>query len=402
MFGMIGATMLLAFREIRRHLLRSFLTTLGIIIGVASVITMVSLGAGLRADAQETISGLGSDAFIIFPTRVDPNIAPPPFDGEDIRAVELQIPGVEHAAGSVQSNTTAFHNGQDWSTTVQGADNRFFGAQGIEIVQGRAWSEREEARGEAVCIVAPKIVEEIFLEDQILGEQMRVGNVACRVVGVIDERANAVGGGNDADDVVFMPLKTVQRRFTGSTNVQFFVVKYDPAYSSAGIQDQLISLLRERRVIQDGEQNDFNIIDTAEINDTVNQITGVMTLVITAIAAISLLVGGIGIMNIMLVSVTERTREIGIRLAIGALAREVRLQFLTEAVVLCCFGGLIGILLSLGFSVLLTGAFDIPFIFNPTVVIISFVFSAVMGIVFGYYPAHRASKLDPIDALRHE
>ncbi|WAT19374.1 ABC transporter permease [Aurantiacibacter sp. MUD11] len=399
---MIGATMLLALREIRRHLLRSFLTTLGIIIGVASVITMVSLGAGLRADAQETISGLGSDAFIIFPTRVDPNIPAPPFDGEDVRAVELQIPGVEHAAGSVQSNTTAFHNGQDWGTTVQGADTRFFGAQGIEIVQGRGFSEREESRGEAVCIVGPKVVEEIFLPDQIIGEQMRVGNVACQVIGVIDERANAVGGGNDADDIVFMPLKTVQRRFTGSQDVQFFVVKYDPVYDSGAIQDQLISLLRERRVIQEGEENNFNIVDTAEINDTVNQITGVMTLVITAIAAISLLVGGIGIMNIMLVSVTERTREIGIRLAIGALAREVRLQFLTEAVVLCCFGGLIGILLSLGFSVMLTGAFDIPFIFNPTVVIVSFVFSAVMGIIFGYYPAHRASKLDPIDALRHE
>jgi len=400
--GMIGATMLLALREIRRHLLRSFLTTLGIIIGVASVITMVSLGAGLRADAQETISGLGSDAFIVFPRRVDPNLPSPPFDGEDIRAVELQIPGVEGAAGSVQSNTTAFHNGQNWSTTVQGADRQFFDAQGIEIVEGRSFTDREEARGEAVCIIGPKVVEEIFLADRVLGEQMRVGNVACQVVGVIDTRANAIGGGNDPDDVVLTPLKTAQRRFTGSTDVQFFVVKYDPVYESTALQDQLIDLLRERRVIQDGEENNFNIVDTAEINDTVNQITGVMTLVITAIAAISLLVGGIGIMNIMLVSVTERTREIGIRLAIGALAREVRLQFLTEAVVLCCFGGLIGIGLSLGFSMLLTSAFDIPFIFNPAVTIVSFVFSALMGVVFGYYPAHRASKLDPIEALRHE
>ncbi len=402
MLGMLGATMSLALREIRRHLLRSFLTTLGIIIGVAAVITMVTLGRGLTADVQEQVSGLGSDVFIVFPTQVDPNVAPPPFDDADIRAVEMQIAGVEGTAGSVNANATAFHNGQDWATSIQGADTEFFRAQSIDVVEGRNFNEQEEARGESVCILGPKIVEEIFLADQVIGEEMRVGNVSCRVIGVIDERSNSVGGGNDANDVILMPLKTVQRRFIGNDNIQFFVVKYDPAYETLAIQQQLIDLLRERRVIQEGEDNDFNIVDTAEINDTVNTITGTMTLVVTVIAAISLLVGGIGIMNIMLVSVTERTREIGIRLAIGALAREVRLQFLTEAVVLCCFGGLIGILLALGLSIALSSAIDLPFIFDPFVNVLSFVFSAVMGIVFGYYPAHRASRLDPIDALRHE
>ena len=402
MLRMLGATLSLALREIRRHLLRSFLTTLGIIIGVAAVITMVTLGRGLTADVQEQVSGLGSDAFIVFPTQVDPNIAPPPFDDADIRSVEMQIAGVEGTAGSVNANATAFHNGQDWATSVQGADTEFFDVQSIDVIEGRNFNAQEEARGESVCILGPKIVEEIFLPDQVIGEEMRVGNVSCRVIGVIDERSNSVGGGNDANDVIFLPLKTVQRRFIGNDNIQFFVVKYDPAYETAAIQRQLIDLLRERRVIQEGEDNDFNIVDTAEINDTVNTITGTMTLVVTVIAAISLLVGGIGIMNIMLVSVTERTREIGIRLAIGALAREVRLQFLTEAVVLCCFGGLIGILLALGLSIALSSAIDLPFIFDPFVNVLSFVFSAVMGIVFGYYPAHRASRLDPIDALRHE
>jgi putative ABC transport system permease protein len=391
MLGMIGATFLLALREIRRHLLRSFLTTLGIIIGVAAVITMVTLGQGLTADVQEEVSGLGSDVFIVFPSRVDPNVAPPAFDDADIRAIENQIAGVEGTAGSVNTNATAFHNGQDWATSVQGADTAFFRAQSIDVVQGRGFNEQEEARGESVCILGPKIVEEIFLENQVIGEDMRIGNVSCRVIGVVDERASSVGGGNDADDVVFLPLKTVQRRFIGNADeVQFFVVKYDPAYQTTVIQQQLIDLLRERRVIQDGEDNDFNIVDTAEINDTVNTITGTMTAVVTMIAAISLLVGGIGIMNIMLVS------------AIGALAREVRLQFLTEAVVLCCFGGLIGVLLALGLSVLLANVAGLPFIFDPTVNVLSFVFSAVMGIIFGYYPAHRASRLDPIDALRHE
>ena len=398
---MFGATFLLALREIRRHLLRSFLTTLGIIIGVAAVITMVTLGRGLTANVQEDIAGLGSNVFIVFPDGVDDR-QPAPFDDMDVLAVERQIPGVINAAGSSQMPAVAFHNGQDWSTTVQGGDAAFFSAQSIKVVDGRGFSEEESDRGESVCILGPKVVDEIFVEGEVLGETMRVGNVSCLIVGVIDERSNAVGGGQDADDVVFMPLKTVQRRFTGGTNIQFFVVKYDDSYTSASIQQQLIDLLRERRVIQEGEANDFNIIDTADINETVNNVTGTMTAVVTVIAAISLLVGGIGIMNIMLVSVTERTREIGIRLAIGALAKEVRLQFLTEAVVLCCFGGLIGILLAFGLSITLASAIDLPFLFDPTVNIISFLFSAAMGMIFGYYPAHQASKLDPIDALRHE
>ncbi|KLI63005.1 ABC transporter permease [Aurantiacibacter marinus] len=401
---MIGATLLLAFREIRRHLLRSFLTTLGIIIGVAAVITMVTLGQGLTADVQNDISGLGSDVFIVFPSRTDPNVSPPPFDEADIRAVRNQIAGVEFAAGSVTSSATAFHNGQDWQTVIQGADGEFFDAQNIEIAEGRGFNEEEEDRGESVCIVGPTVVEKIFVEDQVLGEEMRLGNVSCRVIGIAEDRASSPGGGggNDANDIVFMPLKAVQRRFIGNDNIQYFVVKYDPSYNTLTIQNQLVSLLRERRVIQEGEDNDFNLVDTAEISDTIGQVTGAMTAVVTVIAAISLLVGGIGIMNIMLVSVTERTREIGIRLAIGALAKEVRLQFLTEAVVLCCFGGMLGILLALGLSILLANAIDLPFLFNPALNVVAFVFSAVMGIIFGYYPAHRASKLDPIDALRHE
>ncbi len=401
MFGMIGSTMLLAMREIRRHLMRSFLTTLGIIIGVAAVITMVTLGRGLTASVQEDIAGLGADNFIIFPVQSEAGIRSP-FEDSDIRAVEMQVPGIVYAAGAASAGVLAVHNGQDWRTTVQGSDMEFFAAQSIELSDGRGFRENEEAIGESVCIVGPKVAEEIFVEGEVIGEEMRVGNVSCRVIGTTEERSNAPGGGNDANDVIFMPLKTVQRRFTGVGDVQFFVVKYDNAYSPASIQSQLVSLLRERRVLQDGEDNNFNIIDTGEINDTVNEVTGVMTAVVSAIAAISLLVGGIGIMNIMLVSVTERTREIGIRLAIGARAHEVRLQFLTEAVVLCCFGGLIGIALALGVSVGLAGVIDLPFIFDPTVNIMSFIFSAIMGIIFGYYPAHRASRLDPIDALRHE
>ena len=398
---MFGATLLLAMREIRRHLLRSFLTTLGIIIGVAAVITMVTLGRGLTASVQEDISDLGSDSLIVFPLGDDGQ--PRPFEQEDVRAVEGQIAGVVGAAGTVNSAARVFYNGQDWDTSVQGANRDFLEAQGIDIASGRAFTDEEESSGQNVCLIGPTIVDQMFLDsDSPGGAEIRLNTVPCSIIGVLDERGSSIGPGNDANNVVMMPLKTAQRRFTGNDDLQYFVVKYDPSYSSTALQDQLVELLRERRVLQEGEENDFDIVDTAEINETVNNVTGVMTAVVAAIAAISLIVGGIGIMNIMLVSVTERTREIGIRLAIGALAREVRLQFLTEAVVLCCFGGLVGIALAFGLSVLLAGAIDLPFLFDPAINLGSFLFSAVMGIIFGYYPAHRASRLDPIDALRHE
>ena len=399
---MFDATLLLALREIRRHLLRSFLTTLGIIIGVAAVITMVTLGKGVTASIREDISALGSDVYIIFPVPSERG-NPRPFEQADVDAVERQIAGVEIAAGSVSANTTAFHNGQDWSTSVQGASTAFLSAQSIDVEEGRSFNSAEESAGKNVCLLGIKVRDAIFAPgDNPLGADVRLKDVSCTVIGVLEKRGQAGGGGQDSDNVVMMPLKTVQRRFTGSDDLHYFVVKYDGAYSSTGIQKALIDLLRERRLLQSGQDNDFNIIDTAQINQAVSSATGVLTATVAAIAAISLLVGGIGIMNIMLVSVTERTREIGIRLAIGALAREVRLQFLTEAVVLCCFGGLVGIALALGASFGLAKLIDVPFVFDPVVNFGSFLFSALMGIVFGYYPARRASKLDPIDALRHE
>ncbi|MDE1467789.1 ABC transporter permease [Aurantiacibacter sp. D1-12] len=400
---MFGSTLLLAIREIRRHLLRSFLTTLGIIIGVASVVTMVTLGQGLTQNVQDDLAGLGSQVFIVFPRQPDINVPRQPFEQDDIRAIRNQIAGVEFAAGAVFTNATAFHNGQDWQTSVNGASREFFSAQNIDVGEGRSFTDEEEERGESVCIVGTTIAEKIFVADQVIGEEMRLNDVSCTVIGIADERSGSnVGGGNDANDIVYLPLKTVQRRFIGNDDIQFFVVKYDPSYSTLTIQNQLVDLLRERRVIQEGEDNNFDVIDSQEISNTVGGIFQAMTAVVAVIAAISLLVGGIGIMNIMLVSVTERTREIGIRLAIGALAKEVRMQFLTEAVVLCCFGGLIGIGLAFGLSVVIASAIDLPFLFNPGLNLLAFAFSALMGITFGYYPAHRASKLDPIDALRHE
>ncbi len=398
---MLGSTLLLALREIRRHILRSILTTLGIIIGVAAVVTMVTLGNGVTASVQEEISSLGASNFIVFPVRTDRGTIRP-FDEADVRAAQQQIAGVQIAAGNVGAVAPAFYNGQDWDTRVQGVSNDFLAAQSITVEAGRPFSSDEEQAGKNVCLLGLKVREALFLPDASpVGVRMRLGDVSCMVIGVIEERGQG-GGGADDDDAVYMPLKTVQRRFKGNDKLDYFVLKYDPDYAPSAIQDALVGLLRERRLLQGAEPNDFNVIDTAQVNQALGAVTGALTAMVAVIASISLLVGGIGIMNIMLVSVTERTREIGIRLAIGALAREVRLQFLTEAVVLCALGGLAGIALGFVASIGLAALIDVPFVFDPVINMVSFVFAAGMGIVFGYYPASRASKLDPIDALRHE
>ncbi len=398
---MFGATLLLALREIRRHLMRSILTTLGIIIGIAGVVTMVTLGNGVSKSIEEQINSFGTNAFFIFPVQVD-NRPPRPLDMDDVEAVREQIAGVKMAAGQVERPVTMFHNGQNWNGNVEGVGNDFMLARNIEIDEGRNFTSVEEESGANVCIVGPTILEEIFVPGvSAVGEEMRVNNVACRVIGTFKSRS--VGGNNqDLDNNVLMPMKNIQRRFIGNDDIGYITVSYDSAYDSAAMQRAIVALMRERRNLDESEDPDFDIVDTAQINETVATTIGLMTAMVAAIAGIALVVGGIGIMNIMLVSVTERTREIGIRLAIGALAREVQLQFLTEAVVLCCFGGLIGVLLALGLSYWFAGMMEVPWVFSPMVAVFTFLFCAVLGVAFGYYPARRASKLDPIEALRHE
>ena len=398
---MLGTTIVLAFREIRRHLLRSFLTTLGIIIGIAGVVTMVTLGNGVTASVEEEINSFGTNAFFIFPAQVD-NRQPQAMKQDDVRAIKEQIAGVKMAAAQVERPVTVFHNGQNWNATVEGVGNDYLLARNIKIAEGRQFTEAEEKSGANVCIVGPTILEEIFVPGvSPLGEEMRVNNVACRGIGAFESRS-AGGSNQDLDNNILMPLENIQRRFIGNDDIGYITVSYDPAYDSGAMQDSLVALMRERRNVPEGEDPDFDMVDTAQVNETVATTIGLMTAMVAAIAGIALVVGGIGIMNIMLVSVTERTREIGIRLAIGALASEVRLQFLTEAVVLCCFGGLLGVMLALGLSYFLSGAMEVPWVFSPVTALVAFVFCALLGIAFGYYPARRASKLDPIDALRHE
>jgi putative ABC transport system permease protein len=401
---MLGASLLLALREIRRHLLRSILTVLGIVIGVASVITMVTVGNGVTASVQAQIASLGANTLIVIPNtggRQAGSAAPHPFTPEDVAAMKEQVGGIVAVAGQANSSATATADGINWQTAVTGTSNDGISIQAMTITSGRSFSPDEEAAGKSVCIIGETVRKNLFANVDPIGRELRVGKIACPIIGQLKERGQG-GGGNDQDDVVLMPLRTVQRQLLGTTDIQWVVVGVNPSFDNETVSADLTRLLRERRHIAFGQSDDFRIIDLKQISDTVSGTLTVMTALVAAIASISLIVGGIGIVNIMLVSVTERTREIGIRLAIGALAREVRLQFLTEAVVLCSLGGAIGIGLSFGLSLLLTRIMDVDFVFDPVVNLGSLLFSSFLGIVFGYVPAQRAAALNPIDALRHE
>jgi putative ABC transport system permease protein len=320
---------------------------------------------------------------------------------DDVAAIRDQVAGVVVVAPLAQSSGTAVRNAANWSTTVNGTTSDYFTAQQWATASGRTFMAAEEQAGKAVCVIGSTVQRNLFRSEDPLGQRFRLRNLSCEVIGTLVTRGQG-GFGNDQDDVVLMPIRTVQRRMTGNRNVRLMMVKVDPAYDTAAVTASIQSLLRERRNISGAKQDDFNIFDTAQISQTLQGTTRILTSLLGAVAAVSLLVGGIGIMNIMLVSVTERTREIGIRLAIGAVGREVLLQFLVEAIVLACLGGVIGLLLALLASWALAPLLQVPFMFDVRINAVAFAFSALIGVIFGYFPARQAAQLNPIDALRHE
>ncbi len=402
---MLLNALLLALREIRRNLLRSFLTILGIVIGVAAVITMVTLGNGATRMVAQQIASLGSNLLMVMPgQRLGPgrdSAGAPKFKIGDIEAIQQQINGLKAVAPVVGSSVTLVAGTQNWSSTVSGTTNDYFIAGNWKLAGGRQFMEDEDRAGKAVCIIGNTVRKELFGGQNPLGNSIRVKTFDCEVIGLLAAKGQG-GMGQDQDDTVLMPLRTAQRRLTGSLDIGNVMVSLKDGVSSTSTIVQLRSLLRERRKLAENQDDNFNVMDTKQIAETLSSSIGTMTALLGAVAAVSLLVGGIGIMNIMLVSVTERTREIGIRLAIGALEHEVLLQFLIEAVVLSAFGGVIGIGLALLACLGLSALMHMPFLFNTGINLTAFGFSAAIGVIFGYVPAKRAAQLDPIEALRHE
>jgi len=403
---MFGNAIILALREIRRNVLRSTLTILGIVIGVGAVITMVTIGEGATAQVQADIQKLGSNLLQVFRGQGfggggGARQSAPPFSMDDVEAIKNEISGVRTVAPTIGTGAQAIYGNSNWSTQVQGTDDQYISVRDWPLASGRNFSDSELRGGVAVCILGATVQRELFGREDPLGANIRLGKLSCQVIGTLSSKGQS-GFGQDQDDLVVVPLRTMQRRMVGNADVNSIMVSARDGVSTEKVQADIESLMRERRKVRPGADADFNVRDLKEISSAMTQTTRVLTSLLAAVAAVSLLVGGVGIMNIMLVSVTERTREIGTRLAVGAMARDVLLQFLIEAVTLAAFGGIIGIALGLTAGALATHAFHVPFVLNVGIVMLSFAFSAAVGIVFGYFPARRAAQLDPIEALRHE
>ncbi len=402
---MIWETFLLALREIKRNVMRSSLTALGIIIGVAAVIIMVTLGAGATKRVTSDIGKLGTNLLQVRPGQGHgpggAHIRGNPFNLSDAVAIEKQIPGILAVAPVSNKAVYAIYGNQNWATTVIGSTNAFLIVRNWQIGKGRRLTASEIRGGKSVCILGTTIKKQLFGGENPIGAIIRIGKISFKVVGVFKSKGQS-SFGMDQDDFIFIPLRTLQRRLSGNTFVGAIYVSAMNGVSTKKIKKDIQLLMRERRHIKPGRDDDFRVMDMQELVKMMTRTTGVLTALLSAVAAVSLVVGGIGIMNIMLVSVTERTREIGTRLAIGALERDVLMQFLVESVVLSSLGGVCGILLGLGGAAAGARALSIPFVFKPGIVALAFAFSVAVGIIFGYVPARKAARLDPIEALRHE
>jgi len=403
---MLRETILLSFREIRRNLMRSSLTILGIVIGVASVITMVTIGRGATVQVSSDIAKLGTNLLFVRPGQHRHGMGGAQSTGnmfkvEDANAIALEIPGIVAVAPMASQITQAIYGNENWSTSVIGSNRYYLQVCNWQLESGRQFTESELRGGKDVCILGATVREKLFGGQNPLDNTIRLKKLSCRVIGVLKSKGQS-GFGSDPDDFVLIPLRMFQRRIAGNLDVNSIFISAEDGVSTQKVEQDIERLMRERRGITMDEEDDFNVRDMQEIISMMTGATKILTGLLGAVAAVSLLVGGIGIMNIMLVSVTERTREIGIRLAIGALERDVLMQFLVEAVVLSSFGGLIGIILGIMTAVMGSRALSVPFVFDPGIVVIAFLFSAAVGVIFGFFPARRAGQLDPIEALRHE
>jgi putative ABC transport system permease protein len=397
-------TLKLAAQAILRNPMRSFLTVLGIVIGVAAVIAMVTIGNGTTVKVTSELSKLGSNMLFVIPGRMGPRRTgsePRQFTARDVEAIRGQVSRIRAVAPVSQSSATIVAGGGSRTSVVVGTTADYLTVSDWTMAAGRSFTEAEERGGSSVCMIGATVHTKLFGKASPLATSLRVGKVSCAVIGVLASKGQS-GMGTDQDDTVLLPLRTFQRRISGTSDVNTVMVSARDAASTKKVQADIERLLRERRGITAGKEDDFSVNDMTQLAETLSGTTTLMTGLLGAVAAVSLLVGGIGIMNIMLVSVTERTREIGIRLAIGALASQVLTQFLVESTVLALFGGVIGIVLGLVTAYVAGAYLSIPFVTTPSIIVIAFAFSAAIGMAFGYFPARHAAHLNPIDALRHE
>jgi putative ABC transport system permease protein len=394
---------LMAFRELRANLLRTGLTTLGIVIGVAAVVIVVTITSGVSVQLLNDIASRGHNALNVEPrvSRAGPTGRSTPFKIPDAEAIERDIRGLSGVAPVANSFMLFMAGDRNYETEVVGTTLPYLAIRQYEVGLGRAFSEAEARRGAPVCLLGAKVREELFGLQNPIGASVRSGSFTCEVAGVLTKRESSALA-NDVNDLIIMPILSFHRRLAGNDNVRRIWLAVASGSEIDRVKDDVAKLMRERRQIKEGEKDDFNVADVRELVEMISSTLTLMSMGVSGVAAISLLVGGIGIMNVMLVAVTERTREIGIRLAIGAQARDVAMQFLVESAVLSVAGGVMGAFIGIAASYFICGAIGVPFVLGLEVVAMAFAVPAAIGIAFGFFPALRAARLDPIDALRFE
>ncbi len=400
----IIATTVIALRALRRNKMRSVLTALGMIIGVGAVIAMVSIGNGAKSQVETSIASLGQNVVTVFPGTFTSGGARGGWGSassltpEDALAIQNEITGVVAVSAEVRDRQQVLANGLNWNTTVFGESPEFLGIRVWGLTDGVMFTEAEVRGAAKVAVIGQTIADQIFPGSDPIGQTLRIRNIPFKVIGVLSRKGFNYFG-TDQDDAVIIPYTSAMRRVSRRTNLNTILIQAATPEQMPLIQEEVTDLLQQRR---QGRDPDFTVRNQLELAEAATATSRTMTALLGAIAGVSLIVGGIGIMNIMLVSVTERTREIGIRLAIGAHDHDIRLQFLIEAMVLSLMGGTLGILLGIGSSQLVSQLNGWPVLVSTSAVLVAFIFSGAVGIAFGFYPAHKAAQLDPIDALRFE
>jgi putative ABC transport system permease protein len=404
-------TLRVAMRALLRNKLRSFLTTLGIVIGVGAVIAMVAIGEGAKAMVEQAFASMGSNLIIIMPGVTSRGGAfggfgsMPTLTWDDLRAIQTEVPSVRWAAPTLRSVAQVVSEDLNWSTTVFGTTPEYFAIRNWGVTKGAAFTQSDVDGGSKVAVLGQTVVDKLFGPgSDPVGQTVRIQNIPFQVIGVLDKKGQSPMG-QDYDDAVLLPRTTYQAKIQGGLQKYIsgaIMVSALPGAGTARAQRQVSELLRDRHHLQPGTDDDFSIRDLAEMASAQQQGTETLTTLLASVAAVSLLVGGIGIMNIMLVSVTERTREIGLRMAVGAKPRNILEQFLVEALALSVAGGLIGIGLGLFTANWMASQFGWPMLVRPDIVVVAVGFSGLVGVGFGMYPARKASLLDPIEALRYE